>query len=123
MNLRSVYDLIGEDGFSDLVAAFYRRVKTDDLIGPMYPPNDWEGSEQRLRDFLVYRFGGPSRYVEQRGNPRLRARHLPFTIGETERDRWIELMTGALVEVALPEEANMELKQFFASAADFMRNQ
>ena len=48
----------GETEITDLVAAFYRRVRTDDLIGPMYPEDDWEGSEKRLRDFLIFRFGG-----------------------------------------------------------------
>ncbi|MDG2124068.1 MAG: globin [Verrucomicrobiales bacterium] len=118
----SVYQLIGHQGFSQLVAAFYRRVREDDLIGPMYPDQDWEGAEQRLRDFLIFRFGGPDDYIQQRGHPRLRMRHAPFKIGIAERDRWLSLMDAALGETALPEGAANTLREFFAPTADFMRN-
>jgi hemoglobin len=68
-----VYSMIGAEGFARLVAAFYRQVPQDDLLGPMYPAQDLSGAEQRLRDFLIGRFGGPHTYIEQRGHPRLRA--------------------------------------------------
>jgi hemoglobin len=74
---QDVYAVVGEPGITRVVAAFYRRVPSDDVLGPMYPPEDLEGAEQRLRDFLIYRFGGPQRYIEQRGHPRLRARDRP----------------------------------------------
>ena len=57
--------------------------------GPLDPGDDLVGAEERLRYFLVGRFGGPMRYIEQRGQPRLRQRHLPFAIDEQARDRWI----------------------------------
>jgi hemoglobin len=117
-----VMDALGENGFNRLVAAFYRRVREDDLIGPMYPPDDWEGAEKRLADFLIFRFGGSARYVEERGHPRLRMRHVSFAIGEAERDRWLELMSGAMDEVALAGAARANLGAFFDQVADFMRN-
>ena len=55
-----VYSMIGETGFTRLVAAFYRRVQSDDILGPMYPKEDMAGAEQRLREFLIQRFGGPA---------------------------------------------------------------
>ncbi len=113
---------LGEDGFERLVAAFYRRVRVDDLIGPMYPPDDWEGSQQRLADFLIFRFGGSQRYLLQRGHPRLRMRHFPFSIGEAERDRWLQLMDGAMDENRVSGEAREHLRAFFAQVADSMRN-
>ena len=116
------FDQLEEAGFINLVAAFYRRVKTDNVIGILYPPEDWEGSEARLRDFLIYRFGGSQRYIEQRGHPRLRMRHLPFAIGLAERDRWMELMTAAMEEVDVPATCREALTAFFAQTADFMRN-
>ena len=67
-----VYARIGEEGFARLVAGFYRRVASDDLLGPMYPRHDLTGAEQRLCEFLVFRFGGPQRYIARRGHPRLR---------------------------------------------------
>ncbi len=108
--------------FHDLVAAFYRRVREDDLIGPMYPDNDWEGAEQRLRDFLIFRFGGSDRYIQERGHPRLRMRHAPFKIGIEERDRWLELMSAAVKETNVPGAIALDLKVFFEQVADFMRN-
>ena len=64
-----IYSMIGAEGFARLVAAFYRQVPQDDLLGPIYPASDLPGAEQRLRDFLIGRFGGPQTYIEQRGHP------------------------------------------------------
>lgn len=121
-NQPSIYDLIGEDGFTRLVAAFYQQVKQDDLLGPMYPKHDWAGSERRLRDFLIYRFGGPQRYIEERGHPRLRGRHMPFPIGVAARNRWMQLMENALRETNLPLEVTQALHHFFGGTATFMMN-
>jgi len=118
----NIYAMIGEEGFERLIAGFYRRVREDDLIGPMYPQDDLEGAEQRLRDFLVGRFGGPQRYIEQRGHPRLRMRHMPFAIGPAARNRWVELMTQAMHEAKLPDEAASALMAFFQNTATFMMN-
>ncbi len=118
----TVYDVIGEDGFARLTAGFYRRVRGDDVLSPMYPDDDWDGAEQRLRDFLVFRFGGPQRYIEQRGHPRLRMRHLPFPIDQRARDRWVSHMDAALAEAAVPGEVIDVLRPFFAQTATFMMN-
>jgi hemoglobin len=117
-----VYGLIGDDGFRRLVAAFYRRVPADDLLGPMYPKHDLAGAEERLRGFLVQRFGGPATYSEQRGHPRLRMRHAPFKISQAGRDRWVTLMEAAMAEADLPEAAHAPLRKFFHEAATFMIN-
>jgi hemoglobin len=117
-----VYGLIGEEGFARLVAAFYRRVASDEILSPMYPKHDMAGAEQRLRGFLIQRFGGPDTYSQQRGHPRLRMRHGPFKINRAGRDRWVELMEAALVEAALPPEALPPLRKFFHDSATFMIN-
>jgi len=114
--------LIGEEGFARLVAAFYRRVPTDDVLAPMYPKHDLAGAEQRLREFLIQRFGGPDHYSQRRGHPRLRMRHIPFKIDRPARDRWIELMEQSLAEVQLPDAAVAPLRKFFHDAATFMIN-
>lgn len=118
-----IWQELGEAGFRRLVAAFYRRVPGDDLLGPMYPAADLAGAEDRLHGFLCFRFGGIPRYVEERGHPRLRMRHLPFAIGEAERDRWLALMEGAMEECEIPADRAAPLRAFFTQVADFMRNQ
>ncbi len=117
-----VYARIGESGFTRLVAAFYHQVPADPILGPMYPPEDMAGAEARLRNFLVFRFGGPPTYIEERGHPRLRMRHAPFAIGGAARDRWVELMDNALAEAQLPEEVDEVLRTFFHNTATFLIN-
>lgn len=122
MREADVYALVGEAGLTRLVAAFYRRVPQDEILGPMYPPHDLAGSERRLRDFLIYRLGGPPRYIEERGHPRLRARHAPFHIDQAARERWMRLMTDALEESAFPPEADRFLRAFLSDMATFLIN-
>ncbi|MEM8873408.1 MAG: globin [Planctomycetota bacterium] len=113
----------GEAGFTRLVAAFYRRVREDDIVGVLYPPDDWEGAEWRLRAFLCQRFGLSTEYSEKRGHPRLRMRHMPFAIGPAERDRWLELMSAAMDETEVPANVRATLTPFFVQVAEHMRNQ
>jgi hemoglobin len=122
MREEMVFAAVGEEGFARLVHAFYAQVPADPVLGPMYPKEDLAGAEARLRDFLVGRFGGPPRYVEERGHPRLRLRHLPFPIDPTARDRWVLLMARALEEARLPEEATAVLWDFFQQTATFLVN-
>ena len=117
-----IYNVIGEEGFTRLIRAFYAQVPTDPILGPMYPADDLPGAEQRLREFLIGRFGGPHRYIEQRGHPRLRMRHMPFTIDVAARNRWVTLMDRALEAAQLPEAAAAVLRDFFHSTATFMIN-
>jgi len=117
-----VYATIGEDGFARLVHAFYAQVPQDPILGALYPKHELAAAEERLRDFLIGRFGGPPRYIEQRGHPRLRMRHMPFAIDAAARDRWVELMNRALTEAALPPEVTLLLRQFFGETATFLRN-
>ena len=123
----SLYDAVGgEEFFQKLVAGFYAQIKTDDLIGPMYPEDDWEGAEDRLRWFLSQYWGGPRMYQEQRGNPMLRRRHLPFPIGEAEADRWLELMGRSLdqfSEEQLPPAYRAQLWNHMQRVAYMMINQ
>ncbi|MGB0993158.1 MAG: globin [Akkermansiaceae bacterium] len=117
-----IYTILGEAGFTKLVAAFYKRVKTDDLIAPMYPEQDFAGAEERLRDFLLFRFGNDPRYQEKRGHPRLRMRHMPFAIGDEEAERWLELMDAAMDETNVPQSIQMDLRTFFTMVAHNMKN-
>jgi hemoglobin len=117
-----IYQLLGEECLRAIVAGFYRRVPQDPILGPMYPPHDLAGAEQRLRSFLIYRFGGPPEYLRERGHPRLRMRHMPFVIDQRARDRWMALMMAAVDEqpAAAPHRAYLET--FLGDIATFLMN-
>ncbi len=118
----TVFDAVGEPGLVALVAAFYRRVPGDDVLGPMYPDQDFAGAECRLRDFLIYRFGGPRRYIDERGHPRLRMRHAPFAVDAVARDRWMALMGAALDETPMPDATRETVRAFLGDVATFLIN-
>jgi hemoglobin len=117
-----IYSVIGEDGFARLIGAFYRQVPQDPVLAPMYPAGDFAGAEQRLRDFLIFRFGGPQRYIEDRGHPRLRMRHAPFPVDESAREHWLQMMSKALSETEMPAEAREILWSYFEATAAAMVN-
>ena len=122
-----LYDRVGEEFFTRLVDAFYDGVAGDPLLAPMYPDYpDLGPARERLRLFLIQYWGGPHTYLEQRGHPRLRMRHMPFTVGERERDRWLVHMAAAVQAVCegLDDGAAVaeELLGYFVPAADHLRN-
>jgi len=119
---QDVFAAIGEEGFERLVAAFYRQVPHDDVLSRLYPQDDLAGAEHRLRDFLIFRFGGPPRYIEKRGHPRLRMRHAPFAVDSAARDHWLRAMNQAMEEAALPPEVKRVLSAYFESTAAAMIN-
>lgn len=118
----TVFEVIGEAGLTRLVKAFYAQVPTDEILGPMYPPTELAEAEYRLREFLVYRLGGPDRYIAERGHPKLRIRHAPFIINQQARDRWFQLMNNALETADLPAEIVAALRTFFGETATFLIN-
>lgn len=118
----TVFDQIGPERLRQIVAAFYRQVPADPLLGPMYPPDDLGGAEGRLGDFLVFRCGGDSAYLATRGHPRLRMRHAPFALTRAARDRWVQLMDQALDEARLPAAPDSVLRRFLHETATFLIN-
>jgi hemoglobin len=86
-------------------------------------PADLSGSREKLYLFLSGWLGGPPLYTERYGDPRLRARHLPFPIGTVERDQWLLCMDQAMRDVGVDEELRVALHAAFARTADHMRNQ
>jgi len=117
-----IYQLLGEDVLTAIVAGFYRRVPGDPILGPLYPPNEFVEAEHRLRTFLIYRFGGPPVYLQERGHPRLRMRHAPFKVDQAARDRWMELMMASVDEVGVAPEHRAYLEQFLGDIATFLIN-
>ena len=127
----TVYRAVGGQEFFDaLVDRFYDAVERDPVLRPMYP-RDLRQSRERLAGFLAQYWGGPPRYSEERGHPRLRMRHLPFAIGPAERDAWMAHMTASL-DVAtvadgtgrpLPAEIRAAMFDHFVNAATHLVNQ
>ena len=112
----------GEETFRRLVHRFYQGVAADPLLRPLYPEEDLGPAEERLRLFLIQYWGGPRTYGERRGHPRLRMRHVPFTIGEAERDAWLTHMRAAVDELKLPEQLETMLWDYLVMAANSMIN-
>lgn len=124
----SLYDRVGGMPFFErLVGEFYAGIEIDDVLAPMYPDHpDLEPGKRRLTLFLAQYWGGPFTYNEERGHPRLRMRHFPFTIGTRERDRWLTHMAAAIERTCngMPDGADIaaELLHYFVPAAEAMRN-
>jgi len=119
------YDYIGgEATVRRLVDRFYELMDTlPEAYGiRKLHPADLSGSNQKLFMCLSGWLGGPQLFVQAYGHPRLRARHLPFTIGEAERDQWLMCMRLAMDEVLPPDEANEQLLKAIEDLADHMRN-
>lgn len=112
----------GEATFTRLVRRFYAGVRTDPLLSPMYPADDWAGAEERLRLFLQQYWGGPTTYSDTRGHPMLRRRHMPYEVDADARDRWLHHMRAAVDELALAPEVEQVLWDYLVRAAHAMVN-
>lgn len=122
--LEAPYERLGEEGVRRLVDRFYDRM--DKLpeaaeVRAMHP-RDLRGSREKLFWFLSGWLGGPPLYVEKKGHPRLRARHLPFAIDDAARDQWMLCMRQALAEVVEDAELSAYLERQLGRVADHMRN-
>jgi hemoglobin len=119
----SFYEAVGgEETFRRLVRRFYEGVAQDPLLRPLYPEEDLTGAEDRLRGFLIQYWGGPNTYSQERGHPRLRMRHVPFVIGEAERDAWLRHMRDGVDSLGLPEDQEKRLWDYLVYAAHSLVN-
>lgn len=122
---QTVYEAVGGDAFFEgLAERFYAGVAADAELLAMYPnPDDLTDAKKHLAQFLVQYWGGPTTYSDNRGHPRLRMRHMPFTIGTTERDAWLRHMTAAVASAEdLDPEIEKQLLDYFAMAAEHLLN-
>jgi len=119
----SFYEAVGgEATFTRLVSKFYAEVETDPVLRPVYPSRDLSLAAEHLRLFLMQYWGGPQTYNEMRGHPRLRMRHVRFSIGEVERDAWLRHMRTALDDIALEPALDEELWRYLVMAAHSLVN-
>jgi hemoglobin len=123
---RPFYDEVnGDETFRAIVSRFYQLVREDEILRPLYPEDDLDGAEERLRMFLDQYWGGPRTYSDQRGHPRLRMRHSPFKIGYIERDAWLRCMRTAVAEIdsqTLDDAHRKALLDYLEMAAHSMVN-
>ncbi|HKJ83539.1 MAG TPA: group II truncated hemoglobin [Mariprofundaceae bacterium] len=122
---RPYYERIGgEDGVRRLVHRFYQLMDSmPEAKGIRDMHEDLAEAEERLFMFFSGWMGGPKLYIEKYGHPRLRMRHMPFSIGNDESRQWMLCMGRALDETVKDEALREELKADFYKIADFMRNQ
>ena len=124
MSEPSFYERMGgAPTFETLVKRFYLQVKSSAVLAPMYPEEDMDGAQERLRLFLEQYWGGPTTYSDTRGHPRLRMRHAPFQIGQVEHDAWLQCMHAAVIDLEIAEDLKEELWTYFQYAAHSMINQ
>lgn len=117
-----MFELVGgTEWFAALVDRFYEGVETDATLRPLYP-EDLTESRAHMTGFLVQYWGGPGTYSETRGHPRLRMRHAPFPIGDTERDAWLRHMAAAVRAGGLPDEVEAEVLGYFEMASTHLIN-
>jgi len=121
----TTYEKIGGEAMvGKLADRFYELMDTVPQFAElraMHPPS-LAGSRDKLFKFLSGWFGGPDLFVEEYGHPRLRARHMPFSIGTLERDQWVACMVLAMEDVGIEEDIRKVLLNNFFNSADFMRN-
>ena len=118
----SLYSLVGGDAtFRRLVDSFYARIEVDEHLRSMFP-DDLEPGKERQYLFLIQFFGGPKRYNERRGHPRLRLRHSPFAIDAAARERWLLHMLAAIDEVGIEEPMRSNMRTYFESASAMLIN-
>src|ERR1700694_5049480 len=119
----NVYEAAGGDKtFRLLVERFYAWVARAPLLLPLYPEEDLSSATERLTLFLIQYWGGPTTYSAQRGHPRLRLRHQPFAIGQTERDAWLGHMTAAVNSLEVSQDVRKALLDYFETTSTAMIN-
>ena len=122
----SLYEMLGgETGLRSLVDRFYDLMDSAPEAAKIraFHAQSLKQSREKLFMFLSGWSGGPQLYIERFGHPRLRMRHMPFSIGTAERDEWLWCMNKALDESGLNPRVIEYLKNHFKEAANFMRNQ
>ena len=124
-NKSTFYELLGgTERIRDLVETFYDIMDSDPRAAPLralHQPDLTEARE-KLFMFLTGWTGGPQLYIERYGHPMLRRRHLPFTIGGSERDQWMYCMIKAMQTLSVEENVMQKLAEQLYGVADFMRN-
>ncbi|MFT3735425.1 MAG: group II truncated hemoglobin [Rhodocyclaceae bacterium] len=114
----------GAAGVRALVDRFYDLMDLEEAAAGIRAlhPESLDGSRDKLFEYFSFWLGGPQTYVEKNGHPRMRARHMPFAIGEAERDQWLHCMQQAVEETLPGGEWRDKFWEAVTGLADHMRN-
>lgn len=118
----TMYEKLGDERLQQLVDAFYERVFQSEIIGPLFNKTEKEVIKDKQFCFLTQFLGGPLRYFEKYGNPKMRMRHLPHKIDQAARDEWLKLMHEAIQTLDWEEENKQALYSCFPTLASHMMN-
>ncbi len=119
---QTLYHSLGEEKIKAMVKHFYQKVELTPGLRKFYDTEDLSGAEERLFLFLIYVFGGPSTYLEKRGNPMLRRRHFQWPIDSKVRNLWMNCMLEAIDYITMEQEIRETLLEYFVKAANHMVN-
>ncbi|MDQ7988694.1 MAG: group II truncated hemoglobin [Candidatus Dactylopiibacterium sp.] len=114
----------GEAAVRRLVERFYALMDTLPEAWPArrIHPDDLSAARQKLFEYFCGWLGGPPLYETRHGPPRMRARHMPFSIGAAERDAWLLCMAQAFEETLPAGHERDAFWQRVTGLADWMRN-
>lgn len=119
---KTLYEIIGDERLQELVNRFYARVFKSPVIGPLFDQSNMELIKEKQYRFLTQFLGGPGRYTEKFGHPRMRMRHLPHAITNEAKEEWLSLMKMSIEELDLPDEIKTALFNCFPMVAQHMVN-
>ena len=124
----SVYSRVGPAPIARFAELLYQGIDRDASIRAMFSDDVGPASDavRDMREFLIQFFGGPADYSHRKGHPRLRARHLRFTITPQARDAWLGHAMAALdatvTEHRIEPRTAAEMRDYFVRASAFMIN-
>lgn len=121
MEQQSLYNIIGKDKLYTIIENFYIKVYDSKIISHLFV-GDRKDIEHKQKLFLTQFFGGPSLYTDTYGHPRMRMRHLPFTIDNAAKEEWLKLMKESIFEQIEDEELAQIMYERFPKVAQHMRN-
>tara|TARA_B110000046_G_scaffold150420_1_gene158801 strand:- start:2021 stop:2395 length:375 start_codon:yes stop_codon:yes gene_type:complete len=120
--VKTLYELIGENRLQELINSFYAKVFVNPILYPLFNQTDAESIKDKQYRFLTQFLGGPQRYMEKYGTPKMRHRHIPHAITNEAKDEWLHLMEASIQELDLAENLKVALYNCFPQVAQHMVN-
>jgi hemoglobin len=105
-----------------VIDRLYDHIESDPDVRAVFPANlDAGRAKQKL--FFEQWLGGEPRYSNLYGSPRLRQRHLPFSIDDHRAERWLHHMTAAMRDCGVDSGVASEIYEALQPLARHFINQ